>query len=463
MLTPEPSPQPTTPVDPTELPNRLPIKRESIQRISATIAILSLVTLAATFYFLPGLNLSSTSFIVPLIAGLVFFILYLTLPYVYLNETFLMVADAVYIAIITYAAVLAGEYGILILFLYFVMIVADALKYPLSEYVIVVLVSAQAAFFYIMVGSPFPLEVRFGILILFLFSIGSVAVFVWHFVNQTVYERSMRYVLERRSKYLKTMNDHLKAVDSMRSTMLRVTSHEFQTPLSAIRSSLSVLRDHKLGDLSPDQLSYVQAAAANNERLQRMIRDLLDASRIESGYWQLQLKEIDVVAMTTELLDEYGLVCQRQGLALTYDQPKEPITLQADRNLLRIAYKNLLDNASKYTLENGHITVSLTQTDSSIIFSVSDTGPGMDEKVISHLFSQFYRSDDAIAAEPNGFGIGLFHSRAIIRRHGGDITVKSQTGAKDHGSTFTITLPKLPDWQKIEAEQEKNSNTTQGG
>jgi len=397
--------------------------------MSGAVALLSLIALVISLAFLPGVQLTGTSLFLVILLGMVFFGLYILLPALYVNETL--------IALITYIASQVGQYGILILFLYFIIIAADALKYPLSEYVTVVLLTVQAAFFYILLWSPFSSEAKIGIMSLFLFCIISMGIFIWYFSNQILHEQSLRVILERKSKYLKAMNDHLTAVDHMRTNVLNVTSHEFQTPLSIINNSLSIIRDDA-DNLTPTQLKYIKSASINNERIIHLVKDLLSTARMESGEWKLVLRRADVTKMIQDLADEYRTICESAKLTFHIDVPKEPLYLDIDQSLIRIACKNLLENATRYTKPGGSITVALHQTAAEVTISVADTGIGIDHQAMKHLFTQFSRSDQAILAQPDGFGIGLHYSRTIVRRHKGDITVTSTEGK---GSTFVIHLP----------------------
>ncbi len=436
------------------LGSRLLVNRKIIQRMSASIALLSLATLAVSFYFLPTLSVAPASFVFVMLLGTAFFLVYYFLPQIYFHETFLLLGDAIYIAIVTYIASIAGQYGVLILFLYFVIIVADALKYPLSEYVVVILLILQAAFFYVLAIAPYTVSVRIGILTIFTFCTISIAVFVWYFVYQTIYERSIRYVLERKSNYLKALNDHLVAVDIMRSNMLKVASHEFQTPLLAIQNSLSLMQRADLGRLTPKQLQLVHLATANNQRLENLIHNLLDTARIQSGEWKLSIAKFDLTKLLRDIVSEYKSSAEAKSQKLTVNLLHQPVEMWGDCRMLRIAYKNILDNAIRYTPEGGSVVISIAPDEKQVVVKVSDTGIGMSHEVLSRLFSQFNRTDGAIHASPDGYGLGLYFSRIIARKHGGDITATSREG---RGSNFSIVLPKRPPGVKYN-KGEKNGD-----
>lgn len=411
--------------------------RRIIQQITGAVSLLSLATLLLFFFLLP-VPISTVGLSIIGVASVGFFALYFVLPKLYFHETMLMVGDALYITLITYIASYLGEYGVFILFLYFVIIIADALKYPLSEYIIVVLFTVQAAFFYIMLGTPFEFNVRLGILALFSFSTLATAIFIWYFASQIVNERSLRSLMEKKSLYLKAMNDHLKAIDNMRQNIMQVTSHEFRTPLTRIKYSLEQLRDTKICDLKPDQLQLLQVAATSNSQLIGMINDLMAASSLPTTKSQLRLQKVDMVGLVRVLIDEYKDIIASREQKLVVNLPSGVLQANIDPAVIRIAYKNLLDNATQYTPAGGTITASVEVGDKDVLLSIQDTGIGIPQADMPHIFSQFYRTDNAILKKPDGFGIGLYFSRQIVRYHKGDITVTSKEG---EGSTFTIRLP----------------------
>lgn len=421
---------------PTQKISLLPDPRV-VQQISGAISLISLVTLLLFFALLP-IPISRFELIMMGVAGFAFFSLYFILPRIYFSETLLMVGDALYIIMITYIANYLEEYGVFILFLYFVIIIADALKYPASEYWTVVLFTIQVAFFYILLGTPFPPQVRLAILTIFSFSALSTTMFIWYFTSQIINERSLRSLIEKKSAYFKTMNEHLKAVDHMRQNIMQVASHEFRTPLTRVRYALDQLKTSQHLDLKPAQLQLLQVATTANQQLISMINDLMTASRLMVPRTQLHQQQLDLVHLIKQVLDAYHNLLVSRKQTLTVQLPTQPVHAFIDQSVISVAFKNLLDNASKYTPAGGTIAVSLKLTKQEINVSVQDTGIGISKAEIPQLFSQFYRTSQAILTKPDGFGMGLHLSQQIIHNHQGVITVTSEQGK---GSTFVIHLP----------------------
>ncbi len=415
-----------------------PLERKTAQRINTAVAILSLVVIFLSFFYLPALDVTPLDIAVLYVFGIAFFIFYLVLPELYLNESIMLVADGMYIAFIMYVAHLAGDFGILVLFLYFVLIIASSMKYTISEFIMVVLLTLQAVTYYMLVWSPFNYQYKTGILTLVVFCILAVSAFVWYFYYKTISERSEHLLTEKKGDYVQSLSSHMAAANQMRFNMMRVTSHEFQTPLAAMRNALTLLQNTKLGALNQNQIEAVTIAAKNTDRLTRLVEDLLNVGRIEAGTWKLILTEVDLTDMVKGLIEDYKPICAARQLTLVANLPPTPLKVKADSNLLRIALKNLIDNATKYTRAGGTITVTLQQALSEIKYVVQDNGIGIKQELLPSLFSEFFRSNEAISTRPNGYGIGLHYTKTIVNQHKGEITVESEEGK---GTTFTVHIP----------------------
>jgi hypothetical protein len=162
------------------------IDQRTIQHLSVGLNVLALAILAVAFYFLPLVERVDMAFIFGVGLGILVFALCSFMLELYPNNTFLLVTDAIFITLITFIAARGGQYGIAVLFLYFAIVVAYSLKYTIAEYLILVLLTIQAAFIYISIWTPFAANVRFGILLLFVFSIVATAFFVWYLTYRVV-------------------------------------------------------------------------------------------------------------------------------------------------------------------------------------------------------------------------------------------------------------------------------------
>jgi signal transduction histidine kinase len=173
------------------------------------------------------------------------------------------------------------------------------------------------------------------------------------------------------------------------------------------------------------------------DRLSGIITDLLTLPQMDAQASALKLTQVDLTALCKE--PNHALTPAAEKAGLTLDANLAPrITLQADESKLGQVVYNLIDNAIKYTPAGGTVTVQLTGDSRKAVFAVRDTGIGIPEKDVGHIFDRFYRVDKARSRATGGTGLGLSIVRQMVQLHGGDITVES---APDEGSAFTVTLP----------------------
>jgi two-component system, OmpR family, sensor kinase len=210
-------------------------------------------------------------------------------------------------------------------------------------------------------------------------------------------------------------------------------SHELRTPLTAIHSNAQVLEEWALGDpeIGPENVAAIRR---ESERMKRLVEGLLELAGGDEGM-QLHPERNDLA----EVVEEATESARAAGGKVVIERPasEQPVSAVFDRERLRQAISILLDNAVKYTPEGGRVTVSAMEEDDTVAVGVSDTGVGISEDQLPHVFERFYRADEARSVE--GSGLGLAIARQIAEDHGGSIGVRSQLG---QGSTFTIRIPR---------------------
>jgi len=168
-----------------------------------------------------------------------------------------------------------------------------------------------------------------------------------------------------------------------------------------------------------------------------LINDLLDVSRIESGRgFKIKKAPIEIKEVILENVDFFQ--AQTEKHTFKVNAPPDPVKIEVDKDKIDQVMENLLSNAVKFSPEGGKITVSLEKTDRLVRISVADTGLGISEKDLSHIFEKFYRADNASSGAIGGTGLGLGIVKYIVESHGGRISVESGLGK---GSTFSFTLP----------------------
>jgi PAS domain S-box-containing protein len=230
--------------------------------------------------------------------------------------------------------------------------------------------------------------------------------------------------------------ESLAELDRAKTTFFSNISHEFRTPLALILGPVDELRARTAG-VDEQASQELELIHRNGLRLAKLVNTLLDFSRIQAGRMQAQFEPADLSSVTAELASVFRSAIDRAGLAFTVDCPPldEPVYL--DREMWEKVVLNLLSNALKFTFE-GSITVRVGREDDAAVITVTDTGIGMPDGEMPHLFERFHRIENVRARSAEGSGIGLSLVKELVTLHGGTITADSREGA---GSTFTVRLP----------------------
>jgi len=238
----------------------------------------------------------------------------------------------------------------------------------------------------------------------------------------------------------------LAELDQAKTQFFSNVSHEFRTPLTLM---LSPLEDtiSTSGELPSGIAESLTVVHRNGLRLLRLVNSLLDFSRIEAGRVRAMYEPTDLAHLTAELASSFRSATDRAGLELIVDCPRLSEPVYVDREMWEKVVLNLLSNAFKFTFEGG-ITVRIRESNNGVEIQVIDTGTGIPEHELPHLFERFHRVEGARGRTFEGSGIGLALVQELVRLHGGTVRVESTVG---QGSTFTVSLPfgtaHLPDDQ----------------
>jgi two-component system phosphate regulon sensor histidine kinase PhoR len=211
--------------------------------------------------------------------------------------------------------------------------------------------------------------------------------------------------------------------------------HDLKTPISSIKSFADLI-DHS-GDLNERQTHYLQRIMFAADNMSNLVNDLLDLVWIESGM-EIRLAPCnirDVVRTQIHLLNDYA---KYYDVGLTMTVANDIVVVQADERRLNQVVGNLIGNAIKYNQSGGNVTIDIRRKDTILQVSVTDTGLGISEKDLPHVFDRFFRAPMAEASRIEGSGLGLSIAKAIVERHGGAIGAESTLG---QGSIFWFTLP----------------------
>jgi len=234
-------------------------------------------------------------------------------------------------------------------------------------------------------------------------------------------------------------------VDRMKNEFVSLVSHELKTPLTAIRGSLGLLAGGALGELAPPATRMVEIALESSERLTRLINEILDMERIESGSMPMQIRSHDVVSLMAAAHDQVRVLAGGAGIDVDVDVASGRVVADADRVVQTLI--NLVGNAIKFSPPGSTVTLSAVPDGNVILFSVRDQGRGVPENRLEVIFERFEQVDSSDAREKGGTGLGLSISRSIVERLGGRIWAENNA---EGGSTFSFTLPEAPPLEQDE-------------
>ncbi len=227
----------------------------------------------------------------------------------------------------------------------------------------------------------------------------------------------------------------LRKLEKVRSDFVSNVSHELRTPLASIKALTETLQEGALED-PPAARRFLSRMEVEIDNLTQMVQELLELSKIESGRVPLRKKFFPAVALIEKAVERMQVQAERSGLQLMMDYPADLPTVLADPDRVGQVFVNLIHNAIKFTPPGGVIHVKATPERNKVVFSVSDSGVGIEPDAVLRIFERFYKTDRARSS--GGTGLGLSITKHIIEGHGGKVWVESEIGA---GSTFFFTIP----------------------
>jgi len=244
--------------------------------------------------------------------------------------------------------------------------------------------------------------------------------------------------------FLKIITDRTKEIESYKSKSrsINITAHELRSPITSVLWALDILRNNTA--LSNEDKDVAKQGFAAAQKLSKIVSDLLDVSKIEEGKFGYNFQNMDLVNFLKEALNNVREYITKSALKINvyFDyEAGRPIMVNADPNRLGTAVSNILDNAIKYNIENGSITVKIESLKDKpyVQVSVADTGIGVSKEEIASVFNKFSRGQNA--KNVGGSGLGLYIAKNIIKRHGGSMRMDSILG---RGATVYFTIPTDP-------------------
>ncbi len=237
---------------------------------------------------------------------------------------------------------------------------------------------------------------------------------------------------------LKKTNIKLKKMDRVKSGFISITSHQLRTPLTIIKGYVSTILDETYGKIPENIQKPLKNVYDSNERLIKLVNDILGISRIEAGKMELKLEKTSLEEVIVNVVEELKSEAKRKNIYLKFEKPSKNLPkILIDRDKIRQAILNIVDNAIKYT-DQGGITIKIKEEGSKYKIEIKDTGEGMNKEEISSLFQSFSRGKAGKKSWIEGAGLGLHIAKRLVEMHCGEIWAESL--GKNKGSTFYIKL-----------------------
>ncbi|MDZ7617656.1 MAG: HAMP domain-containing sensor histidine kinase, partial [Patescibacteria group bacterium] len=249
-------------------------------------------------------------------------------------------------------------------------------------------------------------------------------------LRATVAKAAQRLMLARRTRALSEERRQV------RFKFVRMLAHELKAPLDAVDGYLGMMLDRTAGDGIAAYDDMVHRSQTRIEGMRKLITDLLDMTRIESGHKRRRLEQLDLAALARDVLDSFRPRASQRGVSLELHAPAV-LEMTADRGELEMLLGNLVSNAVKYNRQDGRVHVTLGRTEDRVTLAVRDTGIGLSPEETKRLFDDFVRIRKPETHAITGSGLGLSIVKKLVDLYGGEVGIVSEPGA---GSTFTATL-----------------------
>jgi len=257
--------------------------------------------------------------------------------------------------------------------------------------------------------------------------------------------------LEKATEKLRMANERLKEMDKLKDDFITTVTHELRTPITSIRALANIVHDNRDLDEEKKQ-EFLGIVIKECERISRLINQVLDLEKMESGHAEWHISEVDMIEVVKSSAKNIHGICEEKDIELIEDYPAGMSTFQGDRDRLMQMVINLLSNAVKFCdQEKGRVEIRLREEDGEINLMVRDNGIGLDPEVQPYIFDKFSQFNDYKSGRPQGSGLGLSISWRIVHLHQGKIWVESEA---HKGATFFIKIPLTPSPSSLQQEEE---------
>jgi signal transduction histidine kinase len=240
------------------------------------------------------------------------------------------------------------------------------------------------------------------------------------------------------TRELRSSNKKLIEMDATKDEFVSMASHQLRTPLTSVKGYISMVLEGDAGKISDQQRQLLEEAFASSERMVHLIGDFLNVSRLQTGKFVLDRREVDLVKIVEQEVEGIRQIAASHDINLSYTHASRVPLMYLDEGKIRQVVMNFIDNAVYYSNGGTSIKIGLSVEDGDVILRVIHKGMGVPEGERSHLFTRFFRAENARKQRPDGTGIGLYLAKKIIDGHKGTVVFESVLGK---GSTFGFRLP----------------------
>lgn len=223
------------------------------------------------------------------------------------------------------------------------------------------------------------------------------------------------------------------------SEPVSIVAHQLKNPISILSGYLEVLASEEIGKINPKQKEYLADAIENVEIMSKIVKDILDISKIEEGKYIIKPQPTDLVKVSQKIINDLSPWAKASNCKIIFDKPKGIPLAKVDPSKICYVIENLISNAITYKSSGpGVIEVGITKKGNKVLFSCKDNGIGIPKKDFGKVFSKFYRSEGSVGLNPSGTGLGLHIGKAIVELNGGKIWFESKEGKR---TAFYFSLP----------------------
>jgi len=257
-------------------------------------------------------------------------------------------------------------------------------------------------------------------------------------IDDIINTTRQRDELENVAAVLRTQRAELEALNRSKDEFISLASHQLRTPATGVKQYVGMLLEGYAGDMTGQQLRFVEQAYASNERQLKIVNDLLKVARVDAGKVKLHQTRVRLEPLIAEIIAEQASQFVDKHQSVVFKQTGDAdYVIRTDKDLLRMVLENLIDNANKYTYEDKTITIKLTKSKQLVTISITDEGVGIASEDIAKLGQKFNRIDNPLTAHVDGTGLGLYWVQKVIGLLDGLLVIRSKVGT---GSTFAVKL-----------------------